>query len=71
MNPIEHLLISWAVAEATPLERRDRALAVDLGRAVGAQCLAELRHLKGESPVEIVSARANEALVRTLRTRFG
>lgn len=33
MNPIEHLLISWAVAEATPLERRDRAIVTLAGLA--------------------------------------
>jgi membrane-bound metal-dependent hydrolase YbcI (DUF457 family) len=26
MNPVEHLLISWATANAVPLDRRDRAM---------------------------------------------
>jgi len=40
---IEHLLISWAVAEAPPLERGDRAIVTLAG-------LAGLRALDGVAP---------------------
>jgi len=61
MNPITHFLLGWTVANAdVSLSRRERA----------AVTLAGVACKRGFSPLEMISARADQAFVQTLRNRF-
>jgi len=61
MNPITHFLPGWTVAYAdVSFSRSERA----------AVALAGVASKRGYSPLEMISARSDQAFVRTLRNRF-
>ncbi|WP_144016602.1 hypothetical protein [Desulfococcus multivorans] len=76
MSPITHFLIGWSVSTACNTTRKERLFITLAGVAPdidGAGLIFDLLgfHQSGMSPLEVISPKANNSFVDTLRNRFG